>query len=190
MLTAKTIIIALGAVVVVAGGAFLISRNSSHTSPTDLVPSNATTTAAAADASASASGAGKKIPFSELVKQGGAYSCTVHQYVANTDTQGSVYISGGNMRGEFSTAVQGMTIGTSFIVRDGYSYTWSSLAPTRGFKVAVAKSAAQGDSSAPASGTFSFNADQIGDYNCVAWTPDASKFAIPSSVTFTAVGQK
>ncbi|MEJ0001840.1 MAG: hypothetical protein WDN09_01490 [bacterium] len=40
------------------------------------------------------------------------------------------------------------------------------------------------DTGAGASGTYSWNADQIGDYNCTAWTADAAKFALPASIKF------
>jgi hypothetical protein len=126
---------------------------------------------------------GKKMAFSEFMKQGGSYSCTVSQEVQNTTAQGTVYISEGNLRGDFTTSFNGTKMNLSTIVRDGYSYTWSSLMPNSGFKVKVA-TPNEVDSKAPSEATYSFNADTIGEYDCDPWTPDASKFAIPTSVTF------
>ena len=83
------------------------------------------------------------------------------------------------------TTYAGQKVDTAFIVRDGYSYTWTSMMPTMGFKVKVAASA--GDTGAQASGSYAWNAETIGDYNCEAWTTDESKFAIPTSVTFKAI---
>ena len=126
---------------------------------------------------------GKKIPFSEFIKQGGSYKCTVHQYVAETDTVGTTYISDGKVRGEYNTKVQGMSIDSTLIVRDGYTYTWTSMAPTMGYKVKVVESASS-DTSAGMSGTYSYNANQIGDYECETWSGDVSKFELPSGVNF------
>lgn len=128
---------------------------------------------------------GKKIPFSELVKkQDGAYKCTVNQYVANIETKGTAYINAGMIRGEFNTKVQNMNVDSTFVVRDGYSYTWSSMLPSMGFKAKVDTSAGGNNNTAGPSGTYVFNAEQIGDYNCEAWNVDQSKFQIPSNITF------
>lgn len=126
---------------------------------------------------------GKKMAFADFVKQGGSYECTVNQYVAGTETSGKTYISGGMIRGEFQTSVQGLNITTNMIVRDGFTYTWSSMAPTMGYKAPIAEGA-EGDTSTGMSGTYSFNAEQIGDYDCSPWTADLSKFTLPAGVNF------
>lgn len=130
---------------------------------------------------------GKRMAFSEFIKQGGSYKCTVRQDVGGVQTEGTTYMSGGMIRGEYSTKVQGMDVNSTMIVRDGYTYSWTSMMPNTGFKVKVAANAT-GDTSAPTSGSYSFNAEQIGDYNCEAWTADASKFTLPSGVTFQEMG--
>ncbi|HEY4503018.1 MAG TPA: hypothetical protein VJC14_01090 [Candidatus Paceibacterota bacterium] len=126
---------------------------------------------------------GKKMAFSEFVKQGGAYKCEVKQSMSDMQNDGTVYISGSNMRGEYNTIAEGREMQTSFILRDGYSYTWSSLMPNVGFKVKV-NTDVSASGSGSASGTYSWNAEQIGDYNCEAWTADQTKFSIPTSITF------
>lgn len=132
--------------------------------------------------------AGKKMAFSELLKQGGSYQCTVDQYVGEMVSKGTVFIDKDRIRGEFATAVQGMNINTSMIVRDGFTYTWTSAMPTKGFKAKVVE-VVGGDAvvDTGTSGTYSFNATQIGDYNCADWNVDESKFALPAGVTFTEI---
>jgi hypothetical protein len=97
-----------------------------------------------------------------------------------------VYISKGNISGDFKTSVSGMNMETFFIVKDGYSYTWSSMMPNIGYKVAVNQNSSV-NTGASASGSYSFNAEQIGDYDCKPWTPSDSKFSIPSSIKFTEI---
>lgn len=131
---------------------------------------------------------GKKMAFADFVKNDtGSYKCTVHQSVANTDSTGTVYVANKMISGQFTTMYNGQKIDTSFIMRDGYSYGWTSMMPTMGYKVKVDTDTQVANTNAAASGSYSFNAQQIGDYNCEIWTTDESKFAVPSSVTFKAL---
>jgi hypothetical protein len=126
----------------------------------------------------------KKIAFSEFIKQGGSYKCMVTQTVATMTTMGTVYLDNGKVKAEFEVSVAGQTISTSMIIRDGYSYTWTSNSPTKGFKTKIA-TGGQGNSSAGAKGTITWDGSQIGDYSCDPWVADASVFEIPKTVTFT-----
>lgn len=126
---------------------------------------------------------GKKMAFGELVKLGESYECTVNQYIGDNVSKGTAYISGGLIRGEFNTQTQGMNISTSLIVRDGYTYSWTSMAPNMGFKAKVLSSG-EANPNQGASGTYSWNADQIGDYDCQPWKPEMTKFDIPTNIKF------
>lgn len=125
---------------------------------------------------------GKKMAFSQFLKQGGAYKCEVKQYMSDFENSGTMYISGKNMRGEFSTVAEGKTMTSSFVSRDGYSYTWSSMTPGMGFKIKA--EAETSNESAGVNGTYAWSADQIGDYNCESWVVDTTKFELPKDVTF------
>jgi hypothetical protein len=125
---------------------------------------------------------GKKKAFSEFLKEGGTYKCTVHQYVNDTDTTGTAYIHDGMIRGEYATSVQGRSIEATVIVRDGYAHSWTSMAPTMGFRSKVETDPETGATGT--TGTYSYNTDQIGDYDCQPWTADSSKFELPAGVTF------
>lgn len=138
-------------------------------------------------ATSSTETASKKMAFSQLVKQGGSYQCTVKQYMSDVENDGVVFMDKNRLRGEFSTIAEGMKIDSTMITKDGYTYTWSSFAPKSGFKVKVLPVDETKNESTSTSGTYSWNADQIGDYYCEAWTPDESKFTLPSSVMFTEV---
>lgn len=172
----KTIVSIIVIAVIVVGG-YLAFKPSDSTYTTDQ---NATTTGSTATTTASD---GKKMAFSEFVKQGGAYKCTVNQNVGDTTSVGTTYINSGMIRGEYNTKVQNISIDTTMIVRDGYTYSWSSMTPTTGFKVKLAATTSA-DTSTGTSGSYSFNTEQIGDYNCEVWTVDNSKFTIPAGVTF------
>lgn len=167
-------IIAAVAVIVIFQVAKKPSSPSQSETPTDQVSTTTTTPT------------GKKMAFSEFVKQGGSYQCTVNQYIdagMSQTTQGTVFIDSGKVRGDFATKIQGMSIDTSFIVRDGFAYTWTSMT-SMGFKSPVTVGANASGSTGATSGTYTWNAQQIGDYDCKPWTTDASKFTLPTSITF------
>ncbi len=178
----KTAIISItGIVLVVAGIAiWQIVKKPAVTVVSNTEPSTTSVSTATTPSPTS----GKKIAFSEFVKKGGSYECTVDQYIGgnySVKTEGKVFLSNGNIRGDYSVKAQGMDIKGSVIVRDGYAYTWSSMM-SQGYKVAVKDTA--GTVNTGSAGAYSWNADQIGDYNCIEWKADASKFVVPTSITF------
>lgn len=126
---------------------------------------------------------GKKMAFSEFAKQGGSYQCSVKQYLDDFDTKGEVFIDKGNIRGEFNTVTEGMSITNSILVRDGFTYVWSSFSPKTGFKIPI--KASSGDADTSTKGTYSWGPEQIGEYDCMPWVPTEEKFAIPTGISFT-----
>jgi hypothetical protein len=129
----------------------------------------------------------KKMAFSQFIATNkGSYECTVNQYVNDIASKGTVYMNQGLIRGDFNTKVSGISIDTSLIVRDGYTYTWSSALPGSGFKSKVVANG-NANTNTGTSGQYSFNAEQIGDYDCKVWAFDESKFTLPVSITFREV---
>lgn len=183
-----------GLLVVVAGGIFYgvtsyVDKDNATVTPivattTEEVVVATTTESSTSTSTASTTPAGKKMAFSEFIKQGGSYKCTVTQTVATMTTNGTVYIDGSKIKADFAVSVAGQSINTTMIVRDGYTYTWTSNAPTKGFKTKVA-TGGQGDSSTGAKGTITWDGSQIGDYSCDPWVAQASMFELPTTVTFT-----
>ncbi len=174
----------LGGVVVLGGAYFFMNNRESSTEksqnsiavgePNPSVPQENTSN--------------KKMSFNDFLKQGGSYVCSVNQYVENIESKGTVYIDGENIRGTFSTSVSGMNINSELLVTGGFTYTWSSMMSGVGFKAPVDMGEG-GDSNFGTSGQYSFNAEQIGDYNCEPWNTDKSKFSLPRGITFTEIRQ-
>jgi hypothetical protein len=174
----KTLLTILAVVVIGAGAYFALNKSSS----TDEAQVSSSVTP---NASTSSQPSGKKMSFSSFLQNDkGSYKCVVNQDVQGITSTGTVYISNGNVSGKFSTTAQGMNIDTNFVTKDGYSYTWSSLSKT-GFKVKVNTEKGEVNPTNGTSGTYSWNAEQIGDYDCQDWNADASVFAVPTSITFT-----
>lgn len=172
----KTLISVLIVGVVVVGGYFILRSNTKNNE--EIVKNGEENTEQ------------KKMAFSEFVKQGGSYKCEVKQSVSDMENSGTVYLSGNKMRGEFSTIAEGKTMDTLFIMRDGYSYTWSSTLPNMGFKMKVMSNTDTTNTNIDTSGNYSWNTEQIGDYNCEAWSADESMFTLPANITFQELGNK
>lgn len=167
----KTLISVLVLAAVIVGGYFIIHSNKGVPATPEVFTETQT-------GEQMTETNGKKMAFSEFIKNGGTYKCEVKQAMSDFENSGTVYIDGANVRGNFSTVAEGRPIDTFFIVKDGYTYTWSSAAPTMGFKMKVVA-----DASADTSQTYDWK-QGVGDYNCEAWTADASMFTPPASVTF------
>ncbi len=130
---------------------------------------------------------GKKMAFSQFIKQDfGSYKCDVKQSVSDFVSSGTVYMNEGKLRGEFSTVAEGRKMDSSFIMKEGYTYNWSSMIPM-GVKVKIPDTSATPNTSTNTSGTYSWNAEQIGEYNCEEWKADETKFELPSGITFTEI---
>ncbi len=126
----------------------------------------------------------KKMAFSEFVKQGGSYRCEVSQSMSDFENNGVVYMDGADMRGEFSTVAEGMEVDSYFIWKDGYMYSWSSTLPTVGFKMKVDPTLSRDGAGADTSGTYAWNSEEVGEYNCEPWTRDEAVFTLPEGTTF------
>jgi hypothetical protein len=167
----KNLIIVIIILAAAAGG-YLLTQKDSDVSTNPEVSVSQTPT-------------GKKMSFSSFLENDkGSYKCVVNQDVQGIESLGLVYISNGKVRGDFSTSVQGMSIDTSFIVKDGYSYAWNSLTKN-GFKFKASGDKGQVNPGTSTSGTYSWNAEQIGDYDCQDWNEDSSVFALPTNITFS-----
>jgi hypothetical protein len=189
--------------IIVIGGVYSLSKNSTkttHTASENTVAGasqnadgNATATATPMTA------AEKKMAFDAFIKRGdGSYVCSVSQAMSDMVNKGTVYIEGSSdqsktkIRGEFTTIAEGRTINSTFIIQEGFNYAWSSAAPKNGFKIAIPKEQLDVNGKVTvnadgSSGTYTWSATQIGDYDCQPWTVDQSKFVLPSGVTFMEV---
>lgn len=126
---------------------------------------------------------GKKMAFAEFMKQGGSYKCTVRQSVNDVDSNGTIFVSNGMVRGSFTTTVSGKETMSNILVRDGFTYVWSADMPVA-MKIAIPKTEVEANVNTGMSGSYAWNAEQIGDYDCDTWNADQATFAVPTGVQF------
>lgn len=120
----------------------------------------------------------------DLTARGGDYKCTFDQTTAAGISQGTVYVSGNKMRGDFMTgAAQNGAMVENHMINDGtWIYTWSP-AMAQGFKMSM--NTATGASNANAQmGSSYADVNQALNYDCDAWNADASVFIPPVGMNF------
>lgn len=132
----------------------------------------------------------RKMAFADFVEanRDGSYKCSVDQYIDGgfeQKTTGTAYVHNGMIRGDYNTVAQSMSIDSSVIVRDGFVYSWTSISPF-GTKVEIKNEASmESDNSAGGTqGSYSWNSEAIGEYQCDPWALDQTVFEIPASVQF------
>jgi len=115
----------------------------------------------------------------ELLAGGTPQKCIVSSGSDNAQTNGTVYVAAGKMRGDFSAVVEGGTMQSHMIALDGMAYTWVDGMGT-GFKMSMAIPAATKGKEAP-------DLEKKVPMTCSSWLEEASLFALPNTVIFSEV---
>ena len=145
-------------------------RSTSGTKKTAPKPAPTTT-------AAKVSGIG---PLSYLISLKEPLVCSVKTTSLSMKRSGTVYVAGGELRGDFLSSVNGVLVNASMIDDGTHLYAWTSGA-TKGLEL-LAASSASGNAIANAGGIDL--AAQV-SYACNAWAEDSNVFVPPTSVTFS-----
>lgn len=119
----------------------------------------------------------------DLISKGIAQSCTY----SNESSTGQIYVSGGKVRGDFDTTIEGKVTKSHMIVDGSNSYIWSDGSKD-GIKMTfdVAATPAANATSSPVGG---FDTAANMNYKCGVWVADPSMFTLPAGVTFMSFGK-
>lgn len=98
------------------------------------------------------------------------------------NTQGTIYISGGKMRSDYTfTARDGQNYQGSTINDSTYIYSWSTVS-NQGSKFAINETESVESNDKTTKGV---NPDEELNYKCGPWAADSSVFNPPSNIQFT-----
>jgi len=123
----------------------------------------------------------EKSSLKNLLTRSGSHMCTFDETTANSQNSGTVYISNGRMRGDFTSVISGKTVQSHMIAMQNESYVWTDETK-QGFKMMLDQSA-QGQ--AQQNQSVDINAEL--NYNCTSWSEDSNKFNLPSDIKFTSM---
>ena len=174
----------IAAVVVIALLGFIFMNRLNKTAPAVVTQTSPTpaaqTTVAVAHKAETVQGTMKS-----LITAGKSEVCTYTNGINDTTVNGTMYVSGGKMRGDFTAVNVGKNekVNSHMIVTDAQTaYAWTDLT-NRGMKISLTTTTAT--SAAANSGSPDLN-KQV-QFSCQAWTPDSSLFVTPSNVTFYSI---
>lgn len=172
------VIVALAIVALIGGGAYYaMNRNK-----TDVAGENqASTTAEQSSATGSVD---SKSSLRDLLGMGRNLACNFTNTASGTTVSGTVFISGSQMRGDFTSKTGTQAAIDSHMIRTGSDvYIWSSLQGGQGIKMTLTEEQNAGAQGASSMATPA-DLDEKVAYECGNWLPDTSKFAAPSNVKF------
>jgi hypothetical protein len=158
-------LIGLVAVIVIAGGAYLLWGGGALNGTGGYGP---TTTVSIAGRSS----------LQSLVAAGNPVVCTFSTTTSNGSQSGTIYVANGMVAGDFTATDSHVSdnVNAHMIIRDNTSYVWTN-ASNQGFKSTVNAS-----STGSANQGVDYNAQL--EYSCQAWKPDTSKFNLPTAISF------
>lgn len=155
---AKILIWVVVIAVVVGGGWYFLSR----------------------DTEAPRDGENAGVSIAELLSSSTAQKCTISQSAEGSSSEGTIYVAGGKVRGDFVSQSGGQTMTAHLLVDGTTSYSWVDGLGV-GIKAPVRVDASTGEA---VEGEVDIN--QKLDYQCEPWTSvDTSLFAVPATVQFT-----
>lgn len=170
------IVVGLLVLIILAGGAFLMFKNSSKAPVVTQEPQ--TTVEEQKPASTQKS-------INDLLTSGQAQKCTYKDKMAEVDVEGTVYVAGGKMRSDYTSNTGGQTIMGHMVVSDNKSYIWmdgQSMGMMMTFDPNKTPEAAP-------TGSQSVDVNKLIDYNCSGWASDNSVFIPPSNIKFQNLGE-
>lgn len=118
--------------------------------------------------------------LAKLIASGSPVQCSVETEENGMKTKGTVYVAGKKIRGDFKTDTpdQGV-VDSHLLINDDAVHVWASSAP-QGIRLPL--------ESAESGAVQGIDYTKEKDYGCRSWTPDNSKFQLPSDVKFSDLG--
>ncbi len=157
------------AIIIIAGGAFLLMNKKSNDSATkDSSESMSSESMSEQDTSS----------LKALMSSGKSQKCTFSMDENGSTGTGTFYVSNGKSRGDITATVSGKSTTTHMISDGTTSYVWFDGSST-GFKAAV-----NGDDLKAAQSQQAVDPNKNYNFKCSDWTADSSMFITPSNVEF------
>lgn len=163
----KGVGIVLAIIVIALIAYFAFGRKGSDTTE----QSNTTSSSQSSDQSSNST---KTSSLKSLISSGNQ-SCTYN----DGQTTGVVYTANGKARMDFTSTTNGVSTASHSVIDGDIYYSWIDGQPS-GFKFSMNQS-----TTGSAGSNQNVDVNKETNYNCSSWSPDNSKFVLPTGVTFT-----
>ncbi len=166
------IVLILIIIILLAGGAYFMMKKT----PSKISETKMTQTSPTAMKTKGTMTAGT---LKSLLTLGKSVKCSFSNKTESNSSEGTVYVSGGKMRADFSST-SGKTTTNGHVIADSqFSYFWMDQSK-QGFKFPITnKETSTGTTQQ------SFDMNQSVNYSCGDWNADSSVFSLPIGVTFS-----
>ena len=175
------LVLVIISMLVIGGGAYFYTKNKTQitTEPEVYKNNSVSGTPKKLVTSSPSKESSQKVTFSDFLNKGGSYICSVSRYIdrdfmGDTKISGTAYTNGKLIRVDYDPNM------LSLIYKDNKTYWWWGIQnpnykdhPNDGYIV---------EKLPP--GAYGWKSEDIIDYDCKAWTPDNSKFVVPSNLVF------
>jgi hypothetical protein len=169
----KKVVLIVGVLLVLIGAGVYLYSSKKSSSPAGITENQSGTTS--------------PMSIKDLLGLGSSQKCTFSTTIENGTSEGTVYISEGKMRGDFSSNVEG-NVNNSHIIIDGTtSYTWMDGQNTGYIMTYNPEETSSTATEAGSQNTQGPDLNQKSDYNCSSWVPDTSLFIKPSDINFVSL---
>ncbi len=119
-----------------------------------------------------------------LITSGKSQKCTYSNKLKETTVEGTFYVAGGKLRGDFTTTSAQTKMNGHMIVHNGYSYIWSDLSK-QGIKMAINQEQLAPSTPPVNTKTQMPDINQSYSYTCQGWSGDSAIFVPPATITFS-----
>lgn len=175
----NTVLLVVVALVLIGAGAFFMSQRGGDASV-------ASRTQSGNEQMAESGGGMMGKSLMDLLKSGVAQKCTFSSETEGTSVEGVTYMSGGNVRSDYSTSDGTTDVSGHVIVSDSMSYMWMD-GEENGVKMKIdpeeyEEGVAKMEKEQQSMQSFDMNAQM--DYNCSPWVVDGGMFTPPANVQF------
>lgn len=173
----KNILIGIGAIVIIAGGAWFFASNNGSTD-TDINGTDDTMEQFEEESLSAKT-------LRELLISGKSLTCDFSHEEDGIEQTGTVYIDGERVRGDFFLGLEDSDEEAHMIRDKEWVYTWGGPFGDEGEGLKVAVREVETDNNEV--GEYkedTFDIDKETDYACRSWRADEEKFTPPSDITF------
>ncbi len=120
------------------------------------------------------------VSMKKLIEGKKDQTCTFSTTEGGAKSDGTVFLSSGKMRGDFSSVISGTTTASHMVYDGTTSYVWMDGQNT-GFKMKLDASETQNQQQ-------SIDPNKDFNFSCKNWSVDNSKFNVPGNVQFQDFG--
>jgi hypothetical protein len=182
--SAVSIIVILAALAVIGGGVYYLwSESSPATQSSSEAP-----TAGSSDIEESIETGEFRSTLPRIVGRGESLECDWRMPVENPDSPfstGKLWTTGNQGRSAISGSINGASMEANAIYKDNAAYSWMEFSGVKmGFKFSQSEIDSMNNAMTAEQKQQAEQIRQEMIFSCKPWTPDASKFTLPTDVEF------